>query len=532
MDKNKKEIDESLSFLAKSAVIVLIGLILSKIFSYIYRIMIARIYGPDIYGIFFLAFSIVGLLIYFVLLGFDSGIVRNIPLYKSKKKTREIKFLLDFSFWTILIFGLFIGLLLFLFSETISIGLFHEPRLIFFLQIFSILVPVIALTNYFLAIINGYEKIGWFSFIENIWKSTMNILFLTFLVLLGIGYSSVPLSFLLAGISTLILSYIIVQKYTPHISKKVKRELKHNKKKEVRNDFLKFSVPLLFFNVISVLMAWIDSFSLGYFKSATEVGIYQAAVPIALLLYLAPQLFTKLLLPLFSREYGNKKIEVIKQLSQQVGKWILLINLPLFLILFLFSENFINLLFGNDFISSAIALRILLVGVFFLSICRVSNRLLTMAGKTKTILVDIIIAVVVNLILNAVLIPMPTIFGIENKSGINGAAIATTLASILIGGLFLIQGKISLSIAPFRRKMINLFAAGGIAIAVTIFFLKFIQINIISLILISLFLSLLYIIFVFILKGLDKNDFLVLGKFSRKLGTKNFQIHSKSTKSI
>ena len=160
MDKDKKEIDKSLGILAKSAFIVLIGLVLSKVFSYTYRIMIARIYGPDIYGVFLLAFSIIGFFIYLVLMGFDSGLVRYIPIYSAEKKRKNIKFIINFSFWTTVIFGVSFGVILFSFSNLISTGFFHEPRLVLFLQIFSVLVPIIALTNYFLAIINGYDSFG------------------------------------------------------------------------------------------------------------------------------------------------------------------------------------------------------------------------------------------------------------------------------------------------------------------------------------------------------------------------------------
>ena len=521
MNKDKKEIDSSLGLLAKSAITLLIGILLSKILSYVYRVIIARTYGPDIYGIFLLASSIAGILIFAVLMGFDSGIVRFIPLYKSKNKIKNINYISKFSFFTTLILSIITGFILFALSNIISINIFHEPRLIYYLKVFSFLIPVVAVGNYFIAVLNAYEKIGWYSFIENIWKSFMNVLFLILLIIIGISSNSVPLSFLIASTSTLIISYIAVHKYTPHETYKVKSKLKTKDKKVTRKEFVSFSLPLLFYSVISVIMAWIDSFSIGYFKSATEVGIYNAAVPIALLLYMAPQLFTKLFLPMISREYGNKRIEVIRQLTQQVGKWILLINFPLFLLLFLFPESFIRILFGSEFTSAATALKILLIGTLFLSISRVSNRLLVMQGRTKIILIDILIAVTLNFILNAIFVPMPSIFGLENTSGINGAAIATTLASILIGILFLMQARNSLSIVPFRRKMLNLILAGGIVTLITIFISGFIEINTIFIITISIFFWLLYLFLVIIFKGLDKNDLLVMNKLLKKISVKN-----------
>ena len=53
--KTQKEIDKGLKLIAKSSVIIFIGLIFSKIFTYAYRIIIARHFGPETYGLFSLA---------------------------------------------------------------------------------------------------------------------------------------------------------------------------------------------------------------------------------------------------------------------------------------------------------------------------------------------------------------------------------------------------------------------------------------------------------------------------------------------
>ena len=42
MKKNEKELNNHLKFLAKSATIVLIGIVLSKVFTYIYKVFIAE----------------------------------------------------------------------------------------------------------------------------------------------------------------------------------------------------------------------------------------------------------------------------------------------------------------------------------------------------------------------------------------------------------------------------------------------------------------------------------------------------------
>ena len=86
-DKNKNErVEKSLKMLAKSSFIVLIGVFLSKLFSYLYKIIIARSLGPDIYGTFILSISIAGVFITISSLGLTDGLLRYIPLFLGKKE--------------------------------------------------------------------------------------------------------------------------------------------------------------------------------------------------------------------------------------------------------------------------------------------------------------------------------------------------------------------------------------------------------------------------------------------------------------
>ena len=58
--ENNNEFDSNLKLIAKSSVIVFAGIFLSKIFTYLYRIIIAREFGPEAYGLFSLALVISG----------------------------------------------------------------------------------------------------------------------------------------------------------------------------------------------------------------------------------------------------------------------------------------------------------------------------------------------------------------------------------------------------------------------------------------------------------------------------------------
>jgi len=513
----KQEISRSLNVLAGSAVVVFIGVILSKIFTYIYRVIIARQFGPEVYGSFSLAINILSLITAISLLGFDSGLVRFIPLYKSQNKRKDIFLLIKFSSKIVLVVSLILGALLFIFSDLISVNIFHEQGLSVYLKLFSFLVPISVMGAYFLALIIADEKIKLYSFIENIATNGLNVICLVVLLFLGFKSFSVPLSYFLG---TTILLFLTFYLYKRKISYPRFSESIRDNSSQIKKEFLSYSIPLLFFIMFNFIMAWVDSFSLGYFKSTREVGLYNAAVPIAMLMNLAPQLFIKLFFPIITREYGKNKKYTISELSKQVNKWIFFINLPLFAMIFLFPERFISLFFGNEYISASTSLQILVVGSFLLSLSKISDRIIAMLGKSKILLTNILISILINFTLNAVFIPMPNVFGIENGLGINGAAIATTISSFVLVFLSLIQTRTYSSIVPVRRKMVNLIISIIISTLIILKLRNFITDGL-SLVLFSIFFLLTYLIISWFLKSFDKNDLnalrLIKPSFSKKV---------------
>ena len=141
-----------------------------------------------------------------------------------------------------------------------------------------------------------------------------------------------------------------------------------------------------------------------------------------------------------------------------------------------------------------------------------------MIGKSRIIFYDILIATSINIFLNILLVPKPTIFGLDNLSGINGAAIATMISVIIFNFLFLFQAKHYLSVIPLRRKMFNVFLASLAPFLFLVLIRRLIEITLVGVILLSLFFYLAYIFLLFFLKGFDFNDVVVLKDVIKKLG--------------
>jgi len=516
MKKDNNPLDDSLKLLAKTSIIVFIGVFLSKILAYSYRVVIARYYGPEVYGLFSLVTMILGFIITVSCMGLLEGLSRFIPQYRGSKEKDKITYILSFTNKILLVTSILSAVLLFFLSDFIAVYIFHNTELINLIKILSFFVPIAVLSNTFLIALRSYEYIGSYSFIFNILQNIIRVLTLVILVFFGLNSSSTVISYCLGFLAVLITSYLVCRYKIPELF--VKSKLSTKDKFNVRGIFLSYSFPLLFFSIISMLFYWIDSLFLGYFKGVESVGFYNAAVPIALLLSIMPELFMQLFFPMINRHYSNRDFELIKQLSKQLGKWVFMVNFPIFILIFVFPGAAINILFGSQYLVAQTSLRILIFGSFVASIAVISNNLISMAGKSKVVLADIIIASILNVVLNFILIPMPFIFNLENSLGINGAALATAISMIFLNMLFFFQAKKYLGIMPLRIKMIKIFFIGLVSGFILMYLRSiFISSNIFLIALLTIGFLGIYTILVLSLKSLDKNDWNIISTFWRKI---------------
>lgn len=515
MDKQGiEELNIHLKRIVKTSVIVFIGIFISKILAYTYRIIVARYFGPEIYGLFSLALVILGLFISVSSLGLSEGLLRFIPVYRGRNDQNRIRYFIKLSSKIFLILGIISAALMFLLSEFISINIFHNELLIPFIQIFSILIPISLLLNLFLSIIRAYEKISAYSFIFNILQNIAKLLAIILLIFIGIKSNAVIFSYIIAIAIMLIASYLycrykLVEVFGKYI-------LNGKAKSLARKELFSYSIPLMFAAVTTLLFYWVDSLSIGYFKTAADVGFYNVAVPIAMLFYLTPEIFMQLFFPLINKEYSKGNTKLINDLSKQIGKWIFIINLPALIIMLFFPGVIINILFGKEYLVAETALRILAVGAFFNSLSTISYNLVSMAGKSKLLLSNIISFSILNLILNIILVP---------KYGINGAAIATSISYLLMSIVLFAESKKFVSILPLKRKMTAVLLASIIPTAILFFLQSIIEINLFTLIALGLSFFIFYVLIIFLIKGFDERDIMIMKSAIKKLTGKDLTLN-------
>jgi O-antigen/teichoic acid export membrane protein len=185
--------------------------------------------------------------------------------------------------------------------------------------------------------------------------------------------------------------------------------------------------PMALAACINQLNKYTDIIMLGFFVSAESVGIYRVAVQGSMLVAFGLQAISLVLLPYFARLHesnSQKKMQTLCTLSTIVT---FCISLAVVLFYIFFGDVIISKIFGTTYSQGYSALIILSIGQLINASFGAIAFLLIMCGHEKKVAFGLSVSALVNIPLNAVLIPV---------IGIEGAALSTVI-SILIRNLVL-----------------------------------------------------------------------------------------------
>lgn len=442
-------LEDSFKTLFKGAGFVFFGLIISKILGYTYRLIVARL-GPEEYGLLSLGLAIAGILTTISLFGLDAGVLRYVANYRTTDENEKIRGSILSGIKLSTYFSLLIAFLLFILSDYIALQFFHEPRLSIIIKILAVTIPFDNVRTIIVSALRGFERAEYDIYSRAITENIVKVIVTLILVYLGYGVFGATIAVSISLISSFFLAfYFIEKKVFPIIKSKIANM-------EIKKELLIYSWPLLFNNLIVILLTWVDTLILGNMRTAAEVGIYNAVTPTSKLILIFPQALSILFLPIATRIYKNGK-EELDSFYNTIFKLIFIVN-GVFLIMFLlFSKQVMHTLFGDAYISGYLGLIFLTAGFFIHGFMYNSRDLLLMAKKTKTILFITSIAMVLNIILNIILIKYYGVSGAALASGISYALMS--VAIIKTSGDI---SKINIINLNYLKIIISLLASLGV----------------------------------------------------------------------
>lgn len=426
--------EKTITTVAKGATLIIIGALLGKLLSFLYRVVVSRL-GEQAYGELSIAIALFGILNVIALLGLETGLMKFISTYLVTDDTKKIKGSIYFSTGLVFVISVLLAILAFIQSQWIAIAIFKTSELAPLIKIFAITLPFESLRALIIAIFNAHQVVKYDVYWRVLFENALRIVAAIILIQMGYGIIGAAFAYLISIIISYVFFTAILVKKLPYLTSSVHPAVYENQKLMI------YSLPLVF-NVLALfLLGWVDSLLIGYLRTPAEVGIYNVAVPASRLLLIIPTALTTIYIPAVITVKNSA--EDFRNLYMRTTKWILFTTLLIALWMIAYASEIVTLFFTTAYLAAVPSLIILVIGFFFYGLSFTSRDILLSYDKSLTVSLAVIIGAVINTILCYLLIP---------PYGINGAAIASALIYIGISIVYYFATYRSTKLHAFDRN--------------------------------------------------------------------------------
>ncbi len=385
----------------KSTIILIIGGLITKILSMIIRITMTRIVGTEGIGLYMLVMPTFSLAMTIATLSLPVAISKIVA-----ENTKNNKNVIFSTTIIALIFNIIIILIMVLSSKLIATTFLKNDNLYFPIIACALTLPFITISSIIRGYFYGKQKMLP-HVISNIFEQIIRILCIYLIIppLLKNGIIYAVTGLILINIISEVSSILILIFYLPKNFKIVKNDFKieQNTLKEIKD----ISLPTTTGRIISSLGSFLEPiiltfvlFKIGYNNAyiTNEYGIITGYVlPMVTMPSFLTGAISSALLPVISNFYAKGKLNYVKNKIKQATLLSLAIGFPITIIMFLFPDVCLTIIFGANVGSNYLKVASL---IYFISYI---NNPLTSAlqamNKSKIVMLTNFIAIIIKTVL-------------------------------------------------------------------------------------------------------------------------------------
>jgi O-antigen/teichoic acid export membrane protein len=440
---------QEITRLAAGASVSLVGKVTGGGLYAVSQVVLARLLGPEAFGLYAIGWSILRLVWAIAPLGLDKGVVRFASHYWRTDPSGSKKVLFQ-SLVFGLSLGLLIGISLFVAAPWVAEGVFQKPDLTPVLRWFALAFPLATGLRVAAAATRVSQRMRFSVYAEDLGQPATNLILVLLFYLLGWGL----LGAVAASVSSFGLAFLLALYYMKHLFPEV-FSTRRTAGPSAR-ELIAFSLPTAFAGIFAIVTIWADRLLVGHFRPAAEVGVYQAFSQVSVLFAITLSALNAIFSPMIADLYHKKEMGRLGELFRVSTKWGLYLSLPVFLVICFTSQELMMVVFGPQYADGALPLVVLATGQLVNVATGAVGFLLIMTGHQNRWLAISSVAVLISVALNWLLIP---------RLGLTGAALATATAisGLYLAGLF--QVRCSLQLWPYDSRYLKGLLATALAVA-------------------------------------------------------------------
>jgi O-antigen/teichoic acid export membrane protein len=403
---------DSLATIASGGALVAGSKFISLGFGFLTQLAMARLLTEGAYGEVVLTLAVVNIAGLIAKLGLDDGVTRELPHYEDDpSKARGV---VRAGLGIGAVSGVIAGAIIYLVAPILATSVFENSSLTELIRIAAVGIPFIVLSSVSISLARGSRDARPHAFVNQLFQPFARLILIAGLLILRLNAAGAVIGQTLALTMAALIALYLAYRAVPDLS---------GPSEPMYRSVLLFSLPLVAVQGMGFLNSNIDVYMVGYFMQSPDLGVYNIALQLGNLLTAVVATFGFLLPPVLTRLHKNNKPEQMRRTFQVLTKWIVIIGLPAFIVLFFAPKFVIGTLFGENYARGALALQVLAAGKLFAMLMGLNGQALIALGDNKVVSYIVFCQTFVNVAANVLLIP---IFGFV------GAA-AGIAASIVVG---------------------------------------------------------------------------------------------------
>ena len=341
----------------------------SKLFSSVglitFNIIIIYFTNKEILGTLTVALSLISFLSIFCKFGLNHAALRLSSIFFEKKDILKINQIILTALILSGLISIIVSVIIFNFEKEIASFFYKDKNIRGVLKIFAIALPIFTFVQLQKSLIKSFKlpALANFSDIGSILFLCSAMVLFFEIIQFNLNVYRISLFFLFSCLLTFsfnnfILFYLVISKL----------DLNQNNKEgsllEFNNTFIKSLGDYFSIDFVNYIIVWGSIFICTFFYSASTIASFSSTYWLAYSLLFFPLVLNSIFAPGFAIDSHANKKEKLNINFYKNRNISLLITFPIFIILFIFSENFLYYIFNIENYQFTYVLRILLFNSF------------------------------------------------------------------------------------------------------------------------------------------------------------------------
>jgi O-antigen/teichoic acid export membrane protein len=402
--------------LATGTSLAFIGSVLGNGLAYLYGIIIGRFLGAEILGLYFLALVVMQLANAICRIGLPEGLLRFIAIHMGSRDYPRAKATILSAIFLGSLTSILAGTLLFLAAEPLSVHILRQPDLAFYVKWFAVSLPFFSV---FILVLNATQALKRMDLVV-LSRDVLQPVLMFSLGLVGVYFiRASATSFLAAHVISMVLALGVSVYFLKRACSNLFAATASVYEWKI---LLAFTLPIAGGDLAHYLFRWSDTLLLSFFESASEIGIYNAALRTTLLLNLLAMSVNALYAPIIADHHHHQRLHEMEAILKTLIRWCITLALPLVAAMALLASDILRL-WGPEFSPGSTVLIILGISQLIFITSNILAFTLLMSGRQYIELANTFFVATLNITMTLAFIP---------RYGITGAAISMLISQILV----------------------------------------------------------------------------------------------------